>query len=138
MPTTATVPVRHTRVVLAAGLILLLAALLRLPDLLVAPVGGNGDVAWIRLNALDWTDRGAWPFYIRELYSPELPVVYLNGLFLPTTGISLFSPRLITAFSGLLFIALLFPTTWLLTRGQPLAFRERASLFTCLSAAVSI
>ncbi len=126
------------RAYLAAGLIILLAACLRIPDLLAAPAGGNGDVAWVGLNALDWTDRGAWPFYIRELYSPEFPVVYLNGVMLPFTGISYFSPRLITAFSGLIFIALLFPTTWLLTKGKPVAFRERASLLACLSGAVSI
>ncbi|HLY25163.1 MAG TPA: hypothetical protein VKQ72_02410, partial [Aggregatilineales bacterium] len=90
------------------------------------------------LNALDWTDRGVWPFYIRELYSPEFPVVYLNGVLLPFTGISYLSPRLITAFSGLLFVALLIPTTWLLTKGQSVAFRERASLLAGLSGAVSI
>src|SRR5579859_5226018 len=128
----------HRRIVLAAGLIILLAACLRIPDLLKAPVGGNGDVAWVGLNALDWTDRGAWPFYIRELYSPEFPVVYLNGIMLPFTGISYLSPRLITAFSGLIFIALLFPTTWFLTKGKPVEFRERASLLACLSGAVSI
>src|SRR5258708_28913498 len=98
------------------ALIVLLAALLRFPDLQHAPVGGHGDVAWVGLNALDWTDRGVWPFYVRELYSPEFPVVYLNGLLIPLTGISYLPPRLITAFSGLLFVALLFPATWGLTR----------------------
>src|SRR5215468_5586480 len=94
------------------ALIVLLAALLRFPDLQRAPVGGHGDVAWVGLNALDWIDRGVWPFYVRELYSPEFPVVYLNGLLIPITGISYLPPRLITAFSGLLFVALLFPATW--------------------------
>src|SRR5579859_2684148 len=127
-----------TRALLLLTLIVLLAALLRLPDLQSAPVGGQGDISWVGLNALDWIDRGVWPFYVRELYSPEFPVVYLNGVLLPFTGISYLSPRLITAFSGLLFVALLIPTTWLLTKGQSVAFRERASLLAGLSGAVSI
>src|SRR5579859_4769726 len=120
------------------ALIVLLAALLRLPDLQRAPVGGHGDVAWVGLNALDWTDRGVWPFYVRELYSPEFPVVYLNGLLIPLTGISYLSPRLITAFSGLLFVALLFPATWWLAREKPRLFRERAGLLAALAGAVSL
>ncbi|MEP7284904.1 MAG: glycosyltransferase family 39 protein [Chloroflexota bacterium] len=126
------------RALLWLALIVLLAALLRLPNLQSAPVGGHGDVAWVGLNALDWVDRGVWPFYIREMYSPEFPVVYLNGLLLPFTGISYLSPRLITAFTGLLFVAFLFPATWWLLAGKSRVFRERASLLAALSAAVSL
>ncbi len=120
------------------ALIILLAALLRFPDLSMAPLGGHGDVAWVGLNALDWVDRGVWPFYVRELYSPEFPVVYLDGLLLPFTGISYLPPRLVTASTGVLLIGLLFLATWWLLADQPRAFRERASLLAALSGAVSI
>src|SRR5271166_2910870 len=102
----------------ALALIVLLAALLRFPDLTLAPVGGNGDVAWVGLNSLDWTDRGVWPFYIRELYSPEFPIVYLTGLLIPATRISYLPQRLITASTGVLFVAMLFPAVWWLTVEQ--------------------
>src|SRR5215510_13133323 len=126
------------RAYLLLALIVLLAALLRFPDLQTAPVGGHGDVAWVGMNALDWTDRGIWPFYVRELYAPEFPIVYLDGLLLPITGISYLTPRLITAVTGLMFVALLFPATWYLTAGKPAAFRERAGLLAALAGAVSL
>src|SRR5260221_13564803 len=129
------IPVRAS---LLLALIVLLAGILRFIDLPDAPVGGHGDVAWVGINALDWTDRGIWPFYVRELYSPEFPIVYLDGLLLPITGISYLTPRLITATTGLIFVALLFPATWYLTAGKSSAFRERASLLAALAGAVSL
>ncbi len=120
------------------ALIVVIAAALRLPDLTTAPLGGHGDVSWVGLNALDWVDRGVWPFYIREMYAPEFPVVLLNGLLLPFTGISFLSPRLITAGTGLIFVALLFPATWWLLVGYRRETRVRAGLFAALSGAVSI
>jgi len=120
------------------ALIVLLAALLRFPDLTTAPLGGHGDVAWVGLNALDWTERGVWPFYVRELYSPEFPIVYADGLLLPFTGISYLPQRLVTATTGVLLIGLMFLATWRLLTDQPRAFREKASLFAALSGAVSI
>ena len=127
---------RRTYVWLA--LIMVIAALLRLPDLTSAPLGGHGDVSWVGLNTLDWVDRGIWPFYIREMYAPEFPVVLLNGLLLPLTGISFLSPRLITAGTGLIFVGLLFPSTWWLMVGYARHVRIRAGLFAALSGAVSI
>ncbi|HJW84078.1 MAG TPA: hypothetical protein VJ754_07220, partial [Anaerolineae bacterium] len=120
------------------GLIILLAAVLRLADVERAPMGGHGDVAWIGINALDWVDRGIWPFYIRELYAPEPLVVYLTGLLLPVTGVSYLAPRLVSTAFGLLFVVLLLPATWWLLDGAPRAVRERASLLACLGAAVSL
>src|SRR5258708_40205839 len=59
----------------------------------------------------------------------------MTGLLTPFPGISYLPQRLITAGSGLLFIASLFPATWWLTDGRPRAFRERASLFASLAGA---
>ncbi len=120
------------------ALIILLAGALRLQDLTSAPPGGHGDVSWVGINALDWVDRGVWPFYIRELYSPEFPVVLLNGLLIPFTGTSFLGPRLITAVSGILFVALLFPAAWWLCAERSSAFRVRAGLLAALSGAVSL
>jgi hypothetical protein len=119
-------------------LILMLAAILRFIDLDSAPAGGHGDVAWIGINALDWTDRGIWPYYIRELYSPEPVIVYLTGLTIPLVGVSYLAPRLVTAIFGVLLVAFLFPAIWWLLEDVSLEFRKRASLLASLAAAVSL
>lgn len=118
--------------------ILVIAAVLRFVQLDYAPSGGHGDVAWIGINALDWTDRGIWPFYVRELYAPEFFPVYLTGLLLPITGISFLPQRIITAVMGVLFVAFLFPATRWLLDGRSNAFRTSAGLFAALGGAVSL
>ena len=124
---------------LALAAIVALGAVFRFVDLADAPVGGHGDVAWVGVNALDWLDRGVRPFYVRELYSPEFLVVYAVGVLIELTGeVSFLPSRLMTAGSGLLLIALLFPATWWLLDGWPDALRRRASLLAALSAAVSL
>lgn len=124
---------------LALAAIVALGAVFRFTDLTEAPVGGHGDVAWVGINALDWLDRGVRPFYVRELYSPEFPVVYAVGILIELTGeVSFLPSRLMTAGSGLLLIALLFPATWWLLDGWPDSLRRRASLLAALSAAVSL
>ena len=118
--------------------ILVIAAVLRFVQLDYAPSGGHGDVAWIGINALDWVDRGIWPFYVRELYSPEFFPVYATGLLLPLTGISFLPQRIITAVMGVLFVAFLFPATRWLLDGRSNAFRTSAGLFAALGGAVSL
>ncbi|MGH2592846.1 MAG: hypothetical protein ACRDGG_04975 [Anaerolineae bacterium] len=130
----------HTpnRALILLALIVVLAGVLRFVDLEHAPVGGHGDVAWIGINALDWVDRGIWPYYIRELYAPEPVIVYLTGLAVPLTGVSYLAPRLVTAIFGLLLVVFLCPATWWLLDDAPRAFRERASLLASLAAGVSL
>src|SRR5450432_3754043 len=89
---------------LILALLMLSACILRFTQLEYAPAGGQGDVSWVGINALDWVDRGVWPFYVRELYSPEFFPVYLTGLLLPITGISQLPQRIITATSGVLLV----------------------------------
>src|SRR5450432_1359699 len=86
------------------ALLVLSACILRFTQLQAAPAGGQGDVSWVGIHALDWVDRGVWPFYVRELYSPEFFPVYLTGLLLPITGISQLPQRIITATSGVLLV----------------------------------
>ena len=119
-------------------LIVAIAAGLRFVALEYAPSGGHGDVAWIGINALDWVDRGIWPFYVRELYSPEFFPVYLTGLLLPLTGISYLPQRIITAFFGVLFVLFLYPATRWLLDDRPVNFRSNAGLLAALAGAVSL
>ncbi len=126
------------RALILLALIAALAALLRFVGLEHAPVGGHGDVAWIGINALDWLDRGIWPYYIRELYAPEPVIVYLTGLATSLTGVSYLAPRLVTAVFGLLLVVFLYPATRWLLDDAPRAFRERAGLLASLAAGVSL
>ena len=119
-------------------LIVAIAAIFRFIALEYAPSGGHGDVAWIGINALDWVDRGIWPFYVRELYSPEFFPVYLTGLLLPVTGISYLPQRIITAFFGVLFVLFLYPATRWLLDDRPANFRSNAGLLAALAGAVSL
>jgi hypothetical protein len=120
-------------------LILALAAFLRVVNLESAPVGGDGNAAWIGINALDWLDHGVRPFYVRELYSPEFVAVYAVGMLVKLTGeVSFLPSRLMTALSGILLVAILFPTTWWLLADASREFRRPASLLASFSAAVSL
>ncbi len=127
---------RYAYVFLA--LIALAAAIFRFVQLDYAPSGGHGDVAWIGINALDWVDRGIWPFYVRELYAPEPFPVYLTGLLLPLTGISFLPQRIVTAIWGVLFVVFLFPACWWLLEGKETPFHANAGLFAALAGAVSL
>lgn len=119
-------------------LIALVAAFLRFVQLDYAPSGGHGDVAWIGINALDWVDRGIWPFYVRELYAPEPFPVFFTGLLLPLVGISYLPQRIVTAFLGVLFVIFLFPACWWLLDGKDVSLRANAGLFASLAGAVSL
>ncbi|MFC1960424.1 hypothetical protein ACFLYO_06910, partial [Chloroflexota bacterium] len=121
------------------GLIVLLAAVLRLTALNTVPPGGDADAAWIGLDALDWLDKGVWPHYINAMYAPEPLLPYLIGLAVPLVGIANMTPRLITALAGILTVALLFPATWwLLGDEHNRTLRTRAALLATLSGAVSL
>lgn len=120
-------------------LIVVVAAGLRLIQLETVPWGGHGDVAWIGINALDWVDRGVFPYYIYELYAPEPMIVQLVALLQPILGPSFFTSRLVTASFGTLLVLLLFPATWwLLGDAVDDRIRERASLLASLAGAMSV
>src|SRR5690606_25678375 len=123
--------------VLLSG-IMLIAAVLRFVQLDYAPSGGHGDVAWLGINALDWVDRGIWPFYVRVRYALEPVPVYLTCLIFTLTGISYLPQRIITAAMGVLFVAFLFPAAWWLADGKSPHFRAAAGLFAALAGAVSL
>ncbi|MBI1259360.1 MAG: hypothetical protein GC204_17985, partial [Chloroflexi bacterium] len=120
------------------ALLLICAGILRFTQLQDAPAGGQGDTSWVGINALDWVDRGVWPFYVRELYSPEFFPVYLTGLLLPITGISQLPQRIITATSGVLFVFSLFWATWWLLAQFPLRRRVWSALAASAAGAFSI
>ncbi|HVU10321.1 MAG TPA: hypothetical protein VHD90_03545 [Phototrophicaceae bacterium] len=116
---------------LTLALLIVCAGILRFTQLTAAPAGGQGDVSWVGINALDWVDRGVWPFYVRELYAPEFFPVYITGLLLPLTGISQLPQRIMTATSGVLLVPALFWAAWWLLA----EFEDRRRVWGALAAA---
>ncbi|MBI5666847.1 MAG: hypothetical protein HZC41_02475 [Chloroflexi bacterium] len=128
---------QYSALVLLA-LIVALALVLRLTALDVIPAGSDGDAAWFGFNALDWLDRGVWPYYVHELYSPEPVTVVLLGLTIPLVGIANVTTRVVSALGGAAFVALLYPAAWWLLADSPRPLRARAGLLAALAAAVSL
>ena len=125
--------------VLCLLLTVIISAGLRLIQLDRAPLGGDGDLAWIGINALDWVDRGIFPYYVFELYAPEPLIVYTVALLQSIFGPSFLTSRLATVIFGTLLVLFLFPATWwLLGESVKPAMRERASLLASLAAALSM
>lgn len=128
---------RSTAFLLAV--IVIVSAGLRLIQLETAPWGGHGDVAWIGINALDWVDRGIFPYYVFELYAPEPMIVQVVALLQPIFGPSFFTSRLATAIFGVLLVLFMFPATWwLLGDTVKPHIRERAALLASLAGAMSM
>ena len=123
---------------LLLALIIVFGAVLRIAELEYAPVGGHGDVAWKGINALDWVDRGVFPYYVWELYAPEPVNVLLPGLLMPLTGVSYLAGRTGTVIAGVLMIALAFPAAWWLLYEAAPRRRELAGLLAALAVATSM
>ncbi len=123
---------------LLLALIVMAAAIPRFIDLEHVPVGADGDVAWYGMNALDWIDRGVWPYYIREQYGPEPLSSYAIGLAILFTGINNATARVATAVAGVLWVALLYPAVYWMLSDFPQKWRVRAGLLTALGAAFSL
>ena len=120
-------------------LIVTVSAGLRLSQLDTAPLGGDGDLAWIGINALDWVDHGIFPYYVFELYAPEPLSVYAVALLQSIFGPSFLTSRLATVIFGILLVLFLFPAMWwLLGEARKPVIRERASLLASLAAALSM
>ena len=119
-------------------LIIVFGAVLRGLQLEYAPVGGHGDVAWKGINALDWIDRGVFPYYVWELYAPEPVNVILPGLLIPFTGVSYLAGRVGTVIAGVLLIAFAYPAAWWLLYDSPVRRRELAGLLAALAVATSM
>ena len=120
-------------------LIVIISAGLRLIQLDTAPWGGHGDVAWIGINALDWVDRGVFPYYVFELYAPEPMIVQVVAILQTFLGPSFFTSRLATVLFGILLVLFLFPATWWLIGDSIKPYiRERAALLASLAGAMSM
>src|SRR5690349_23613327 len=107
---------------------MLLGAIPRVANLERVPVGSDGDVAWYGINALDWVDRGVWPYYIRELYGAEPLSVYGIGAMIPLVGINETAPRLATALWNVIGIGLLYAAAYWLLADASEWLRVRAGL----------
>ncbi len=120
------------------ALIMILAAVPRVVNLEHVPVGSDGDVAWYGINALDWVDRGVWPYYIRELYGAEPLSVYATGAMIPLVGINQTTARLASALWNVMGIGLLYAAAYWLLADAPRHVRVRAGLLSALAAALSL
>jgi hypothetical protein len=120
------------------ALILVLAAVPRVANLERVPVGSDGDVAWYGINALDWVDRGVWPYYIRELYGTEPLSVYGIGAMIPFVGINQTTARLATALWNVMGVALVYAAAYWLLADASERIRVRAGLLSALAMAISL
>lgn len=100
-------------ILLLTGLITL-SVFTRFYKLDTAPAGGDGDVAWLAIEAVDWLDRGAYPYYVDAAHFPAPIVIALIALSILINGISIETPRLVTAFGSILIVIMMLPTAWLL------------------------
>ncbi len=120
------------------ALIMVLAAVPRVVNLARVPVGSDGDVAWYGINALDWVDRGVWPYYIRELYGAEPLSVYGIGAMIPLVGISQTTARLASALWNVMGVGLLYAAAYWLLADASERLRVRAGLLAALAGAISL
>lgn len=120
------------------ALIMVIGAIPRLVNLERVPVGSDGDVAWYGINALDWVDRGVWPYYIRELYGTEPLSVYGIGAVIPFVGINQTTARLASALWNVAGIGLLYAAAYWLLADADNRIRVRAGLLAALAGALSL
>ncbi len=120
------------------ALIMISAAVPRVVNLERVPVGSDGDVAWYGINALDWVDRGVWPYYIRELYGAEPLSVYATGAMIPLVSINQMTARLASALWNIMGVGLLYAAAYWLLSDAPRRIRVLAGLLSALAAAISL
>ena len=112
-------------------LALLLAAALRLPDLLAAPPGLHYDEAANAILAAEIGLQGQRPLFISSYTGKEVLFFYLAGGLMRLIGPSLFALRLTAAFVGLLTVA---ATYWL---GREMLADRRVALLAAALLATS-
>jgi len=112
-------------------LALLVAALLRLPQLTEVPPGVHYDEAAYGLNAGDIGLRGDRPIFIPSFTGREVLFLYAAGGMAAALGNTLFALRLTAAFFGLLTVA---ATYWL---GREMLADRRIALLAAALLAVS-
>ncbi len=112
-------------------LILLVGALLRLPNLETAPPGLHYDEAANAILAAEIGLKGERPIFISSYTGKEVLYFYLAGGLMRLVGPSVFTLRLTSAFVGLLTIA---TTYWL---GRELTRDRRLALIAAMLMAVS-
>lgn len=111
--------------------VLLLAAFLRLHRLASVPFGWHPDEATKALLARDVLDGKFMPAFFSAFTGREALFVYLEALLSALVGEGIFTGRLLSAFVGILTVALTYTT------GREL-FSRRISLLTAAFLAVSL
>lgn len=106
--------IQNPIVILTIMSLLAIAIFTRFYQLDTAPAGGDGDVAWMAIEAVDWVDRGAYPYYVDAAHFPAPVVIALISLSILINGVAIETPRLVTAFGSVLIMLMMLPTAWLL------------------------
>jgi hypothetical protein len=117
---------------------MILAMVTRYYAIDTAPAGGDGDTAWTAIDAMDWLDRGAWPYYIDATHMPSPLMIYFIGAAVMLHGVTLETTRLVTATSSVLTVLLLIPTAWTLLADDSPERRILAALGAMAAAATSL
>jgi 4-amino-4-deoxy-L-arabinose transferase-like glycosyltransferase len=109
-------------------LVLLAAAVLRLPGLETIPPGPHYDEAANGVLAADIGLRGERPIFITSYTGKEVFFFYLAGGLMRLIGDTLFALRLTAAFIGLLTVAVTYWLGWELLRDRRIALLAAALL----------
>lgn len=106
-----------------------------LPGYLDYPPGIGGDSAQLAIHALDFLQRGVWPFYIYRLEAPNPLIVYLQAPLFLTFGFNRAVLRGLTVAAAALASPAAYITARELFPGQP--FARRAGIMAALGLALS-
>jgi 4-amino-4-deoxy-L-arabinose transferase-like glycosyltransferase len=117
---------RYRQVIGFMVLVLLAAAVLRLPDLPATPPGLHYDEAANGVLAADIGLRGERPIFIPSYTGKEVLFFYLAGGLMRLLGDTVFALRLTAAFIGLLTVAVTYWLGWELLRDRRTALLAAA------------
>jgi 4-amino-4-deoxy-L-arabinose transferase-like glycosyltransferase len=104
--------------------------------LLTAPPGVHGDSARLGLHALDFLQRGIWPFYIYHQAAPNALLVYLQSLAFVVLGFTPAALRGVTAFLGALAVPAVYLASRELFAGDGERFARQAGFVAAVGLAL--
>ena len=102
-----------------------------------APPGLHGDSARLGLHAVDFLQRGIWPFYIYHMAAPNPLIVYLHSLAFLVFGFTPAALRGVTAFGGALAAPAIYVACRELFGGNGRQFARRAGVLAALGLALT-
>jgi len=117
--------------------LLLLGLATHFAHLLTAPPGIHGDSARLGLHALDFIQRGIWPFYIYHQAAPNPLIIYVQAVAFTIFGFTPAALRGVTAFWGALAVPAVYLTSCELFARDGTPFARRAGLLAAVGLALN-